>query len=209
MENLADRAKVLDDLFAEREILATMCRYAAALDNAQVDDYVDVFTEDGVFEVLNSGRGAAPRRMQGRSALREYQMGKPAPRPGTFIKHMNVNPRIQVQGDTATGVSYWLTLSTTAEGSPYVPSFGRYLDTFVKGGRCLANQGTSMPQRGCSARLEDIASRRAEVHHLQARCRWRRVSSSRTANYPSTESNQELALSRVTLARAGALRPPD
>jgi len=117
-------------LLDEQSILKTMHRYAAAVDYGGLDDYLDCFTEDGVYEIAGAFP-PAPRRIEGRDRLREYFLSRPSPAPGGQSKHVYVNPRIEVSGATASAEGYYLGLHS-AGGTPVLRSLGRYEDRLIR-----------------------------------------------------------------------------
>lgn len=130
MNSIEDLAAELELLRAEHDILDTFYRYAKAMDYGIASEWEDVFAEDGVFEVVGEF-GPAARRVSGRSELRAYLATKDTPRPGIMKKHIYCNPRIHIEGKSATVDSYFLILAST-DGVPRLQLFGIYHDRVVK-----------------------------------------------------------------------------
>jgi ketosteroid isomerase-like protein len=96
-------------------------RYAHAVDNLEVEAWVQCFTSDGVFQVAN-------RAMRGEAALRGYA--------AVHVKeircrHMMSNFLYDIHGDEATGQCSMLATLATAGGYKIFAQ-GRYVDRLVK-----------------------------------------------------------------------------
>jgi len=106
-------------------------RYLFALDFHDPDLYVSTFTEDGV---LDYGSGD----VKGRQAIKDViaRMPKPAPVAGKragAARHNISNIVIKVDGNKATGVSYWFHYSNdNPERRGVFDGFGHYEDELVK-----------------------------------------------------------------------------
>jgi 3-phenylpropionate/cinnamic acid dioxygenase small subunit len=125
----------LDELLARESIRQTMVNYNMAGDRLRVDDFVAVFTEDGIFEVDTGGEDAV--RKQGREVIRKWFLGwgngskdaNPV-RQAKFIRHHLSTCLIEITGaDTAKSRTYW-----TAYTDIGPDHGGYYLDTFKKAG---------------------------------------------------------------------------
>jgi ketosteroid isomerase-like protein len=123
-DDLLARVEALE---AERDILATLYRYAHTIDVGDADGWADCFTEDGVFDVTSHVDGYAPYKVEGRENLRDFIEHHTRP-PALWHKHMIVEPIFHIDGDTATGDTYFLVLMDHGD-EPVVRVFGRYLDT--------------------------------------------------------------------------------
>jgi ketosteroid isomerase-like protein len=110
----------LDLLEAERAILATMYRYGHALDYGDTEQFLDCFTSDGSWEAPRLGHFEGHDRLAHFFAWHTHA-------PEKYHKHLLIEPRIEVSGDDAAVVSYWVRLDTE-EAGPHVTSFGRYRD---------------------------------------------------------------------------------
>lgn len=100
------------------EILQVMYRYNHAMDRGNADEWASCFTADAVFD-------AAGRVTEGHDALRALaqEVG------GKGIRHVLVNPAVDVDGDAARGRSYLLLLQQADIGA-----VGAYDDEFVRTG---------------------------------------------------------------------------
>jgi ketosteroid isomerase-like protein len=124
-DSLAERVLRLE---AEREILATLHQYGHALDDGRLEDFLDCFAEDGVWE------SAPPRRFEGRAGLAALFEDLAWMRlPPARFRHLVVEPRVVLKGDRATCASYFVSLRADPAG-PQVFAFGRYEDEFFPSG---------------------------------------------------------------------------
>lgn len=120
-DGIEARLRRLED---ERDIVRTLYRYAHGLDYGPEAAFVDVFTETGRWARV-AGRHPA-RSFEGRSGLaRMYRDHTHAPE--VFHKHVVTDPQVDVDGDSATAVSYLLFVCEHPDG-PYVRAFSRCRD---------------------------------------------------------------------------------
>jgi hypothetical protein len=127
----ADRAAIID----------LQNRYVLAMDYFDADGYAAVFTEDGV---LDWARG----EVIGRPAIREFMASgtydlrkmnfQPAQTPDgkewpSTVRHLVTNQVIEIDGDSARAVSYWMNYGNNADRRQIQwLSFGSWDDEFVK-----------------------------------------------------------------------------
>jgi hypothetical protein len=127
----SDRAAIID----------LQHRYVLAMDYFDADGYAAVFTEDGV---LDWARG----EVKGRTAIREFMASgtydlrkmnfQPAKTPDgrdwpSTVRHLVTNQVIEVNGNTARGVSYWINYANNADRRKIEwLSFGSWDDQFVR-----------------------------------------------------------------------------
>ena len=127
----ADRAAIID----------LQHRYVLAMDFFDPDGYAAVFAEDGV---LDWARG----EVVGRAAIREwmadgtYDLRKlnfvPAETPDgrewpSTVRHLITNQVIEIDGDTARAISYWMNYANNADRRKIEwLSFGSWDDELVK-----------------------------------------------------------------------------
>jgi len=127
---MGDDATLLALLLDERAIVRTLHQYGHAMDYGLEQQFVDVFTEDGIFDVrLPDGR--IGHREEGRAELAAYIAKYPKP-PTVYNKHIMVDPLIEINGDQATVESYWIALRGDANRKPTMACFGRYKDDVRK-----------------------------------------------------------------------------
>lgn len=124
----------LDELLARESIRATMASYNIAGDRLRADDFMAVFTQDGILE-SDGVPGTDAFRYQGRQEIREWiarwhQPGATAKdaRKATFVRHHLSTCHIEITGaDTAKARTYWV--AYTDIGPDHC---GYYLDSFRK-----------------------------------------------------------------------------
>jgi len=126
----------LDELLVRESIRHTMARYTVAGDRLRVDDFVTVFTEDGVLE----SEGVPEKdafRYEGRQAIHgwmaRWSRGSDStasiPR-ASFVRHHLSTCQIDITGaDTANARTYWV--AYTDIGPDHC---GHYIDSFRKVG---------------------------------------------------------------------------
>jgi 3-phenylpropionate/cinnamic acid dioxygenase small subunit len=118
-------------LVEERSILRLLHRYAHAMDMGREAEWVDTFTPDAVFDVVEVVGGRRVHREEGRGDLAAYVAGYP--KPPQFRKHIVTDPIIEIDGNVALVEAYWLLLQRDdAVGMPVLAAFGHYHDRLVK-----------------------------------------------------------------------------
>jgi ketosteroid isomerase-like protein len=127
----ADLEARLELLEAERAITRTLHRYAQSIDYGDEEGWVDCFTEDGVFDVRSRHAHQLKRLITGRDELRAF-VARHTRAPELWHKHLLIEPLIDVDGETATCVSYLLVVMEH-EDVPVMRVFGRYRDRLVRG----------------------------------------------------------------------------
>ena len=115
-------------------------RYVMAMDYFDADGYAGVFAEDGV---LDWARGL----VEGRPAIREfmasgtYDLTRGAPDAETpdgkhwpsTVRHLITNQVIEVDGDTATALTYWIQFNNNEKRDQVAwILFGSWYDEFKK-----------------------------------------------------------------------------
>lgn len=96
-EELAARITRLEDIESIKQLKALYCEICD--DGHDPDRITDVFTQDGVWE--GKGIGTAQGHEEIRALFQNFQSMM------SFTQHMTMNPRIQVNGDHATGTWYF------------------------------------------------------------------------------------------------------
>jgi 3-phenylpropionate/cinnamic acid dioxygenase small subunit len=112
---------MIEEKDAIRELLA---RYCFHFDSGEFDAWLDLFTEDGTFDLGARGH------FVGRAALRKFLSALPLTDGVPMMKHCVVNSIVSVQGDQATARSYVVVLQGGDTLSITVA--GRYEDDIVK-----------------------------------------------------------------------------
>ena len=130
LEQLEARIKVLE---AEREILRTLNQYGHAWDYGPDDVRLDCFTDDGVFRVSPSPLvDVQPFECRGKQEMWDKWISHHVHAPDAYFKHVMVEPKINLLSDTEASVHSMLALWFHRDGSPYLASYGRYIDRMVK-----------------------------------------------------------------------------
>ncbi|WP_192496992.1 nuclear transport factor 2 family protein [Gulosibacter chungangensis] len=114
------------DLLEEAKIRRLNYEYANAIDNSRVEDVVNSFTEDGVFDMQSLG---APAAFEGAEGLRAAFTGMVESMAGCL--HMMMNHLIEVAGDRATGTVYCDAYTLQPDGER-VQMLVFYTDQYVK-----------------------------------------------------------------------------
>lgn len=127
----------LEEMLARESIRQTMAAYTVAGDRLREDDFVAVFTEDGVME--SEGVPESDTfRYEGREQIRQWitrwtkTQPEAAPRThqATFVRHHLSTSHIEIMdADTARARTYWV--AYTDIGPDHA---GYYLDEFRKVG---------------------------------------------------------------------------
>lgn len=121
VQRLKDRQAIVDRLYA----------YPFALDHADIELWLDTFTEDGVWIVSLVEGGDPVIDLHGRDALRAFIEDVAAKEP-SGMNHATVNPRVlSLDGDEATATAYY-TAATLKDDVITATSIGRYHDTLVR-----------------------------------------------------------------------------
>ena len=122
LEDMERRLKVLEDVEAIKRLKARYCAHCD--DNYNPDALGELFVEDAVWDGGDLGRN------EGREAIRTFFARASKRRP--FAIHMVMNPIIEVNGDTATGIWYLFQPNTLAEGNRAVWGSARYDEEYVR-----------------------------------------------------------------------------
>ncbi len=122
LEDLERRVKVLEDIEEIKLLKRRYCAYAD--DNYDADGFASLFVEDAVWD------GGVRGKREGREEIRSFI--RQGPERISFAAHMVLNPIIEVNGDTATGVWYLLQPCTFVEGNRAVWGAGRYDEEYVR-----------------------------------------------------------------------------
>jgi ketosteroid isomerase-like protein len=122
LEDLERRIKVLEDIEAIKQLKRRYCTYCD--DSYDADALANLFTEDAVWD------GGMRGKSEGREQIRVFFQR--APERLSFAVHMVMNPIIEVNGDTATGVWYLFQPCTFADGNRAVWGAARYDEEYVR-----------------------------------------------------------------------------
>ncbi len=118
----------------ELEIRSLVARIAHEADTGAIDDYVDLYTEDGVFDMPdNPSVGLKGSKRRGRDEIRagvEERRAAGLQGPGSQTLHVITTLSVDVDGsDEATSHCYFLYFGDTAS-SPALRTAGQYHDTY-------------------------------------------------------------------------------
>ncbi|HXG20353.1 MAG TPA: nuclear transport factor 2 family protein [Methylomirabilota bacterium] len=116
---------VLEEKDAIHETIANYCFY---FDGAEFDKWVDLFTDDGVFDAGQRGV------QKGKDALRAFVKNVRLTNGSPMVKHCVMNEIIKVNGNEATAKSYIILVRAKGEGALVNGLAGRYEDQLVKQG---------------------------------------------------------------------------
>ena len=154
MDDIVRRLGRLED---ERAVLDVLFRYAQTMDHGSDADWLDLFTDDAVYDILGgetassflSGRGGTVHangiRFSGRAELARFIAGRSRVQ-GRETKHFFTQPIVRLDGDEARVESYYLAAADQG-GARDIYGVGRNLDWFVRGvdGRWRFRRRISLP----------------------------------------------------------------
>lgn len=121
--SIEQRLQRAEDQLAIQRIIVD---YAARLDARDYKGYVDLFTEDGEW----TNRVGSHK---GRAAIEKMlTVLGPAGAVNNSNYHLVSNPRVDVQGNTATATSRYLFIMRAKDGSPRPSLAGLYADELVR-----------------------------------------------------------------------------
>ena len=126
--------------------------YADCLDDGDVNQWPDFFTEDCIYKIQprenwDQGLPLATVFAEGRGGLIDRTVGvtKTSVYRKRYLRHYITNTRIRaVDGDTITAEANYQVLETTTDDYTKVLNAGRYVDTFLRVGGVL-----KLKQRTC------------------------------------------------------------
>ena len=118
-------ASLLEEKDAIHETIAEYCFH---FDGGEFDKWVDLFTDDGVFDAGRMGV------QKGKDALRAFLKNIRLTDGSPMVKHCVMNEVIKVSGDEATAKSYIVLVRAKGEGALVNGLAGRYEDRLVKQG---------------------------------------------------------------------------
>ncbi len=112
----------LEDREAIRDLYT---HYAVTLDGGRYDDWIDCFTDDGVFESKRFGRHV------GREGLCKFVKIYRDSLAGAQVRHVITTVHFDIEGDHAAGGCY-LTYFHSKDGKTEVSAVGQYEDQLRK-----------------------------------------------------------------------------
>ena len=117
--------KITGSFEDREEIRELYARYAHTIDNCRFDEWIDCFTEDGVFDSPRFGRHS------GRDGLRRFTAIYKESLGGAKAFHQITNVIFSVNGDQASGCCY-LTYYHCKDGKATLSAAGHYTDALRK-----------------------------------------------------------------------------
>jgi ketosteroid isomerase-like protein len=144
-EQAADHVAIVDTIHA----------YSHAIDDKDLDLFLDCFTEDGVWTYRTGAEADPSFRIQGRAALADWYAGHHRAFPLGRENHMTLHTRVTLDGDRARATSFYFVVRDYPDGLR-VNTTGRYLDELVRcedgAWRIAERQGIGqMPHQGFRA----------------------------------------------------------
>jgi len=145
VQSVAQQLQAIEDEGAIRQLVSP--DYSRALDTSAWKTLALLFTEDGQFIFVPPGTpptGKPFKECKGRPAIEKSLSGSPPSSPSTSsgqtsspptegpAKHFIANPRIQIDGDSATSTAYWIEVGTTKDGKVVIPCTGYYSDVLKR-----------------------------------------------------------------------------
>lgn len=121
-DGLAARITRLEDIEAIKQLKALYCEVCD--DNHDPDRIVTLFTEDGIWE--GRGIGEAQGHAEIRALFERFQKAM------SYSHHMTMNPRIEINGTSATATWYFFGPFTFRKNNQARWQATRYLEDYVK-----------------------------------------------------------------------------
>lgn len=125
MTNLSEleaRLTRMEDIEAIKQLKALYCEICD--DDHNPDRIITIFSEDGIWE--GRGIGKAEGHDEIRALFQRFQQMM------SFSQHMTMNPRIEVDGNTAKGTWYFFGPFTFRDGNQAKWQATRYHEDYVK-----------------------------------------------------------------------------
>ena len=124
----------------EREITQLMYRYARLADQLRYHEWLDLFTEDGIYTAItlenDRGQGLALFTDYGKERMKErvaFWMGFWAADRGKTLHQVSNVEVTDVTGDQARAVSYFVIYRTADDGESKLYACGEYQDELAHG----------------------------------------------------------------------------
>ena len=127
------QAQMVQELYDRQQILELMAAYGQAMDAADGDAFVKLFTPDAVL-IAGGGetfKGTDALRKIGASAGQREVVSGPVPPRGYPVHHQYSNVSMNIKGNAATVRANWLVINGRVR-IPALQSMGHYEDTLVK-----------------------------------------------------------------------------
>lgn len=126
-DSLERRVARLED---RQAVLDTLQAYSHAIDLGREEAFLDCFAAGATFEIRSEIPGYPAATHVGDDALKAFIAAHSKP-PAVQHKHLYVVPDIDVDGDRARAVAYFVHL-VDRDQRPTTISYGRYLDVLIR-----------------------------------------------------------------------------
>jgi ketosteroid isomerase-like protein len=123
----------IEEKLAIHEMIA---QYAYTYDGSDADGFAQVFTEDGVFEIIIPGKTTPAVRLQSRKEIYEWAAQRLRVRRGRFTsRHYQSGVRFEALSaqEARLRVMVLVTRQEATDSAPYVHMTGMYYDVWRKG----------------------------------------------------------------------------
>ena len=107
------------------EVRALHARYCLTIDSGRYDEWIDCFTEDGVFDSPRFGKHSGRDGLERFAALYKESLG------GAQVLHVVANPAFELDGDSGAGTPTCST-TTARTGKVQQSTVGYYTDKLRK-----------------------------------------------------------------------------
>jgi 3-phenylpropionate/cinnamic acid dioxygenase small subunit len=134
---MSDQAvqRVADELEI-RNLVAELSQLADTASDAELERYLDLFTEDATWVVLAQTEGLSPQVRSGRREILEgvrERRSAGIQGPGTSTRHAVSTLVVRFEtSDRAVARCYWQYFTHTSSAAPVLALMGEYRNTFVR-----------------------------------------------------------------------------
>lgn len=128
---LDDLEARLERLEVQNSILDRLYAYGHSIDYGAEAEWLDCFTEDGIWDVRPRRGSHPPILCRGQRELAAY-IATHTRAPDQWHKHLLAEPIIRIHGESASCESYFVRLDVDDSGSHTVTGQGRYRDRLVR-----------------------------------------------------------------------------
>jgi ketosteroid isomerase-like protein len=115
------------------DIIELLAAYSHTLDNGDDEGWVQLFTEDAVWESFVKGTDQPNTRWEGQDGIRKFAAAMRANQGTTQVRHMKINTIfVELTAETARIRSNGLLTSQAVSSRPTVALTGIYAETLKK-----------------------------------------------------------------------------